>query len=75
MSAKKQLAAKIDEDIRNSLDTFCRSQGIEIAHFIEDAILDKLEEFEDVSELKELRKESFKTMAFVKKNLKKSGKL
>ena len=75
MRAKKQLEAQINEDIKESLDTFCRSQGIEVAHFIEEAILDKLEECEDVSELKKLRRESFKPMASVLKSLKKSDKL
>ena len=71
----KQLATKIDEDIKNALDAFCEERGLKINKFIEDAILDKIEEHEDVSELKRLRSESFRSFDEVVKGLKKSGKL
>jgi hypothetical protein len=71
----KQLATKIDEDIKDALDAFCEERGLKINRFIEDAILDKIEEFEDVSDLKKLRSESFRSFDSVIKDLKKSGKL
>ena len=43
--------------------------------FLEDAILDKLEEFEDVSDLRKLRNESFRSFDEILKELKASGKL
>lgn len=71
----KQLATKIDEDIKDALDAFCDDRGLKINRFIEDAILDKLEEYEDVSDLKKLRNESFRSFDDVLKDLKKSGKI
>lgn len=71
----KQLATKIDEDIKDALDSFCEERGLKINHFIEDAILDKLEEFEDISDLKKLRSDSFRSFNDLLKDLKKSGKL
>jgi hypothetical protein len=71
----KQLATKIDEDIKDALDAFCEDRGLKINRFIEDAILDKLEEYEDVSDLKKLRNESFRSFDDVLKDLKKSGKI
>lgn len=71
----KQLATKIDENIKDALDSFCEEKGLKINKFLEEAILDKLEEYEDVSDLRKLRKESFKPFDEVLKELKASGKL
>jgi hypothetical protein len=70
-----QLATKIDKNIKNSLVDVCEERGLKIGRFLEEAILDKLEEFEDVSELRALRCEKFRAFADVVKELKKSGKL
>lgn len=71
----KQLATKIDENVKDALDRFCEERGLKIGRFVEDAILDKLEEHEDLSDLKKLRKESFRSFEDVIKDLKKNGKL
>lgn len=66
----KQLGTKIDENIKDSLDAFCKTNGIKIGRFVEDAILDKLEEHIDISELEKIRKEKFKPFSKVLKDLK-----
>ena len=71
----KQLATKIDEDIKNALDAFCEERGLKINKFLEDAILDKIEEYEDISELRKLRKEKSRPLKDVIADLKASGKL
>jgi hypothetical protein len=71
----KQLATKIDENIKDALDSFCEEKGLKINRFLEDAILDKLEEYEDISDLKKLRKETFRPLDQILKELKSSGKL
>ena len=71
----KQLATKIDENIKDALDSFCEEKGLKINKFLEDAILDKLEEYEDVADLRKLRNESFKPFDQVLKELKANGKL
>jgi hypothetical protein len=71
----KQLATKIDEKIKEALDSFCEEKGLKINKFLEDAILDKLEEYEDVADLRKLRNESFKPFDEVLKELKANGKL
>lgn len=73
--AVKQLATKIDESVKEALDAFCEEKGLKIGRFLEDAILDKLEEYEDISDLKNLRRESFRPFDDVLKDLKKSGKI
>ncbi|MCB9091309.1 MAG: hypothetical protein H6621_10285 [Halobacteriovoraceae bacterium] len=71
----KQLATKIDARVKDALDDFCEERGYKINRFVEDAILDKLEEFEDISDLRKLRNESFRDFSEVLSELKKSGKL
>ncbi len=71
----KQLATKIDENIKDALDSFCEEKGLKINKFLEEAILDKLEEYEDISDLRKLRKESFRSFDDVIKDLKNSGKI
>ncbi len=71
----KQLATKIDAQIKDALDSFCEERGYKINRFIEDAILDKLEESEDISELKKIRSESFIPFNELLAELKSSGKL
>jgi hypothetical protein len=71
----KQLATKIDEDIKTALDLFCEENGLKIGKFVEDAILDKLEEYSDISELRKIRLEKFRSFTEVLKELKSSGKL
>ena len=73
--AVKQLATKIDKNIKDALDAFCEEKGLKINRFLEDAILDKIEEYEDLSDLRKLRAESFRSFDDVLKDLKKSGKL
>ena len=73
--AAKQLATKIDEKIKDALDLFCEAQGLKINRFVEDAILDKLEEYEDLSDLRKLRNESFKSFSDVIMELEASGKI
>ena len=71
----KQLATKIDEDIKDALDLFCEDRGLKINRFLEDAILDKIEEYEDVSDIRKLKKEKSRDFEDVLKELKASGKL
>ena len=53
----------------------CKENGLDLGKFIEDAILDKLEEIVDVQDIKKLKKESFTPFEDVVKDLKKNGKL
>lgn len=73
--ASRQLATKIDARVKDALDRFCEERGFKINRFVEDAILDKLEEFEDVSDIRQLRKEAFRPFDEVIRELKLSGKL
>ena len=72
---QKQLATKIDESVKNALDSICETRGIKLGHFVQEAILDKIEELEDIEDLKHLRGEEFVSLNDATKELKKLGKL
>jgi len=65
-----QLATKINEKVKKTLELVCESRGLKMNRFIEEAIIDKLEELEDSEELKALRKEKTKPLKEILKNLK-----
>ena len=71
----KQLATKIDKRVKEALDNFCKTRGYKINRFIENAILDKLEEYEDISDLGKLRAEIFCSFDEVISKLKSNGQL
>ncbi len=70
-----QLATKIDEGVKKAVEQVCKTRGLKMGRFIEDALLDKLEELEDQEDLKLLRREPARPLADVLKGLKTSGKL
>jgi predicted DNA-binding protein len=73
--AQKQLATKVDEHVKDALDALCESRGLKIGHFVQEAILDKIEELEDLDDLKKLRVESSVSLEKIIEELKKVGKL
>ncbi len=66
-----QLATKIDERVKKTLELVCESRGLKMNRFIEEAIIDKIEELEDIEDLKKLRKETFKPLSEILRVLKK----
>lgn len=70
-----QISARVDEVLKNAIEKYCRSRGIVMNHFIQEALLDRLEELEDIEELKNIRHESTRPLAEVLRELKLDGKL
>ena len=68
-----QISARIDKRLKKVLDEVCRSRGIVMNHFIQEAVLDRLEEFEDVEDLKAIRHEPTRPLADVLAELKLNG--
>ncbi len=60
-----QVSARIDPRLKKTLDEFCRTRGIVMNHFIQEAIIDRLEEFEDIEDLKAIRHEPTRPLAEV----------
>jgi len=70
-----QISARVDPALKKALEDYCRSRGIVMNHFIQEAILDRLEELEDAEDLKKIRHEPTRPLADVLAELKLDGKL
>ena len=75
MAPTVQINARIDAKLKRALEEYCRSRGIIMNHFIQEAILDRLEELEDVEDLKAIRHEPTRPLSEVLSELKLDGSL
>ena len=73
--ANVQMNARVDETLKKAVEEHCRSRGIAMNHFVEEALLDRLEELEDIEDLKLIRHEPTRPLAEVLAKLKLDGRL
>jgi len=73
--ATVQISARVDPALKKALEEYCRTRGIVMNHFIQEAILDRLEEFEDAEDVKKIRHEPARPLSEVLSELKLDGKL
>ena len=52
-----QIAIRVDGRLKRAVDEACRARGVKLTRFVQDALLDKLEEIADVEDLPRLRRE------------------
>ena len=50
--ATVQISARVDPALKKALEDYCHSRGIVMNHFIQEALLDRLEELEDIERQK-----------------------
>ncbi len=72
---KVRISARVDEALKTAMDRYCKSTGVVMNHFIQEALLDRLEELKDIEELKQLRHEPTRPLAEVLRELELNGKL
>lgn len=70
-----QISARIEESLKQAIEKYCKSRGLVINHFVQEALLDRLEELEDIEALKKIRHEPTRPLADVLKELKLDGKV
>ena len=70
-----QMTARVDMRLKKAVASYCRAHGLKIGRFVEDALLDKLEELEDVAELRSLRREPARPLEEFVAELKARGQL
>jgi serine/threonine protein kinase HipA of HipAB toxin-antitoxin module len=75
MMGTVQISARVDHALKNAVENYCRSRGIIMNHFIQEALLDRLEELEDSEDLKKIRHEPSRPLSDVLAELKLDGKL
>jgi hypothetical protein len=52
-----QMATRIDERVKRAVEEVCVMRGLKMSRFIEDALIDKLEELADLEDLQKIRAE------------------
>ena len=70
-----QINARIDETLKGAIEEYCRSRGMVMNHFIQEALLDRLEELGDIESLKRIRHEPTRPLDEVLRELKLDGAL
>ena len=70
-----QLGTRIDKRIKTAVEEICKSRGLKMNRFIEEALLDKLEELSDIEDIKHIRKEPTRPLSDIIKDLKLDGLL
>ncbi|MDE2976995.1 MAG: hypothetical protein OXU63_05685 [Acidobacteriota bacterium] len=60
-----QISARIDPVLKRAVESYCRSNGVVMNHFIQEALIDRLEELEDIDDLKRIRHEPTRALADV----------
>lgn len=70
-----QINARIDETLKGAIEDYCRSRGMVMNHFIQEALLDRLEELEDIESLQGIRHEPTRPLVEVLRELKLDGAL
>ena len=70
-----QISARIDPSLKNAIEEYCRTRGVVMNHFVQEALLDRLEELVDIEDLKNIRHEPTRPLQEVLKQLKRDGKL
>ncbi len=73
--ATRQLATTIDSRVKEAVEEVCQERGLKMNKFIEDALLDKLEELGDIEDLHALRREPSRSLEDIIKDLKTDGKI
>ena len=71
--ASVQISARIDTRLKKALDDLCRTRGVVMNHFIQEALIDRLEELEDIDDLKAIRHEPTRPLAEVLADLRLDG--
>ncbi len=71
--ATVQISARIDTRLKKALDDLCRTRGVVMNHFIQEALIDRLEELEDIDDLKAIRHEPTRPLAEVLADLRLDG--
>lgn len=70
-----QLATRINAEVKKAVEEVCELRGLKMNRFIEDALIDKLEELEDIEDLSRIRFESTRSLKDVINDLKLNGKI
>ena len=70
-----QIAVRVDGRLKRAVDEACRARGVKLTRFVQEALLDKLEEIADVADLPRLRREPTRPLRDLIRDLGLDGEL
>jgi uncharacterized protein (DUF1778 family) len=73
--ALAQIAVRVDGRLKRAVDEACRVRGVKLNRFVQEALLDKLEEIADVEDLPRLRREPTRPLRDIVRDLGLDGDL
>ncbi len=75
MAADVQIAVRVSARLKRAVDAACKAGGVSQTRFVQDALLDKLEELADVQDLPKLRREPTRPLRDLIRDLGLDGEL
>ena len=73
--AQAQLATRIDIRVKRAIVKTCEARGLKIGRFVENALIDKLDELADIEDIKKIRRERTRPLADIIRELGLDGKI
>lgn len=70
-----QISARVGRDLKTAIERYCKPRGLVINHFVQEALVDRLEELEDSEDIRLLRREPTRPLSDVLKELRLDGNL
>jgi len=70
-----QIAIRVDGRLKRAVDEACRARGVKLTRFVQDALLDKLEEIADAEDLPRIRREPTRSLRDLIRDLGLDGEL
>lgn len=71
--ATVRISAMVDETLKTVVERYCRAHGVAMDHFVQEALLDRLEQLEHIEDLKQVRREPTRPISEVLKDLELDG--
>jgi uncharacterized protein (DUF1778 family) len=71
----EQIAVRVDGRLKRAVDAACRGRGVSLTRFVQDALLDKLEEIADAEDVPRLRREPTRPLRDLIRDLGLDGEL
>lgn len=66
---KVQISVWVDESLKDAVVRYCQSKGFGMDNFIEEALIDRLEEVGDIEDVRRIRSEATRPLAEVQSEL------
>jgi uncharacterized protein (DUF1778 family) len=73
--SSSQIAVRVDGRLKRAVDEACRARGVKLTRFVQEALLDKLEEIADAEDVPRLRREPTRPLRQLIRDLGLDGEL